>query len=65
MWKLRFEDRPGTSLCIIEKDGEVLGAFRCNREEYDEFKEIFCEGLDAIAARQGTFLWPNQLKQKS
>ena len=64
LWKLRFEDRPGTSLCIVEKDKEILGAFRCSRGEYDEFKTIFTTGLDTIAAKLGSFSWPNQMKQK-
>ena len=64
MWKLRFEDRPGQSLCIVERDGEILGAFRCNKEEYDNFREIFSTGLETLQEQMGTYMWPNQTKQK-
>ena len=64
MWKLRHEDRPGQSLCIVEKDGQILGAFRCNKEEFLEFQEIFAFGLKEAEVRRGTFTWPNLKKNK-
>ena len=63
-WNLRFEDRPGQSLCIVEKGDQVLGAFRCNREEFDDFKSCFDEGVKSLTLKGAEFLWPNQMKQK-